>query len=153
MPRRSINLSDPEQKSIIDGKLPTSVIRKVKTARKKKSARYGKNKGASYQKQVASRIATLLGLSWNNKDDESPIATRPMGMSGVDIILRGEAKKRFPFAIECKAVESLSVPKTVEQAISNTGKGENWLIYWKHKSFKGSVVIMDVRTFENLYKK
>lgn len=153
MAKRSINLTDAEQKAILNGEVPASLIKKVKTAQKPKSTRYGKNKGAGFQKQMAQVIADLLEMEWDNQDDDSPIATRSMGLNGVDIILRGEAKKRFPFDIECKAVESLSVPATIEQAKANKTPDRDWLIFWKKKSFDEPVAIMSLSAFLNLFKK
>jgi hypothetical protein len=149
---RSINLTDIEMKKIIEGVLPPSVVSKVSTALKPKAKRYGKAKGASTQIEAAQWLADLLEIDWDNQDDNSLIQTRPMGLSGTDLILRGEAFNRFPFDVEVKAVESLSVPATVQQAKANTKKGRNWLIYWKRKSFDEPVIIISRTAFAELIK-
>jgi hypothetical protein len=153
MGTRSINLTDKEQEQLIAGVLPESVVKKVNTARKPRASRYGKQKGANTQLEVADYIANLLGIPWDNQDDQSEIKARSMGLSGVDIILTGSAYKRFPFDVEVKAVESLSVPATIQQAKDNTKEGRHWLIFWKKKAFDRKVVIMDVEAFKWLWSR
>lgn len=153
MPTRSINLSDKEQEQLLEGSVPQSVYKKVANARKPKSARYGKNKGANTQLEVADFIANLLGIPWDNQDDQSEIKARSMGLSGCDIILTGNAYKQFPFDVEVKAVETLSVPATIQQARDNTKEGRHWLIFWKKKAFDKKVVIMDIDAFKWLWNK
>jgi hypothetical protein len=148
---RSINLTDIEMKKITEGVLPPSVVSKVSTALKPRNSRYGKAKGAATQIEAAQWLADLLEIDWDNQDD-SLIQTRSMGLSGTDLILRGEAFNRFPFDVEVKAVESLSVPATVQQAKANTKKGRNWLIYWKRKSFDEPVIIISRTAFAELIK-
>ena len=75
-----------------------------------------------------------------------------MGQAGTDVILRGEAKKLFNFAVECKAQESWSVHGWIEQARKNTGKFKTWLLFAKRSNEK-PVVIMDAEFFFELYKK
>lgn len=153
MAKRTINLTDAEQKMIVGGELPPSVIKKVQTAMKPKSSRYGKNKGANFQKEIAQYIADLLEIEWDNQDDNSPIQARPMGQSGNDVILRGIALEQFNYAVECKAQESLSIPATIGQVKNNTKDGQHWLIFWKKKGFDKAVVIMDTDAFKDLYKR
>ena len=43
---------------------------------------------------------------------------------GQDVRLVGEAKKRFPFSIECKWQESWSLPSWIKQAKENQGGRE-----------------------------
>jgi hypothetical protein len=87
--------------------LPPSVIKKVQTATKPRRVRYGKAKGMRGQIWIANELARLLGIEWNQADDDSPIAVRPSGQHGQDLILRGLVKKALPFAIEAKWAESL----------------------------------------------
>lgn len=42
-----------------------------------------------------------------------------MGQHGVDIILRGKVARKFPFDIECKSCESLSIPEWIRQTKQN----------------------------------
>lgn len=153
MANRTVSLTDREREILKRLPIPVTLMRKLETVDKKRSARYGKSKGASFQLWVAEKISDLLSIDWNNKDDDSPIQTRSMGLSGVDIILRGDAKRLFPFDVECKAVESLNVYDTVEQAEANQGDGRDWLVAWKNKRFKEPVVIMAWSAFEKLFHK
>lgn len=72
-----------------------------------------KAKGRRFQQWVAERIGKVLDIEVVKDGD---IESRPMGQSGSDIILRGEAKRLFPFGVECKNVESLSIWKALKQA-------------------------------------
>jgi len=153
MSQRSINLNDDEQKAILAGKLPDSVVKKLTNLVRPKAKRYAKNKGAGFQKDCADLIANLFGLVWDNTNDHSPIKTRPMGSSGTDLIMQEPLYSQFKFDVEVKNVESLSVPATVEQASANTKPGRDWLIMWKRKSFKEPVVILSWSAFAKLFKK
>ena len=74
-----------------------------------------------------------------------------MGGSGVDVILRGEAKKLFPFAVENKRQEKKSIPFTwIEQAKANIGDFKTWLLFVK-RSREKPIVIMDAEEFFKLY--
>lgn len=104
-----------------------------------------KNKGRLLQQFVCKKISDFLGLPWGYEDDLL-IQPRIMGQKGVDIILRGEARKRFLFDVECKATEKFAIYKDIEQAIKNTEKGRNWLLIHR-KNRKRAIVIMDLDAF------
>lgn len=113
-----------------------------------------KGKGRSLQYWVCEKISNLLNIPYNQKDDECLIQSRPMGLSGVDIVLRGEAKKKFPFSIECKACEQLNISQWVEQAKTNMQDNTDWmLIFKKHSMGSEPYVLISWETFEKLYKK
>ena len=152
MPSRQINLSDKELGEILASSLSDVLKKKIDRAFKKRSARYGKNKGASFQLWVAGQIGEMLGIEWDNQDDESPIQARQMGGHGVDIILRSVAAKKFPYSIECKAVESLNVADAIQQAEDNEHKGRDWLLVWKKKGFKNPVAVLSLPVFLALAK-
>lgn len=152
MPARSINLTDAEQKAILAGETPASVVKKVQTACKPKAPRYGKAKGAKTQLEAAQWVADMFDVEWDNQDDNSLIQCRSMGLSGQDLILRGKVYEQFPFDVEVKAVENLSIAATVEQAKANTKKGRHWLIYWKKKAFDEPVIIVSKTAFAELIK-
>lgn len=115
-----------------------------------KTAASRKAKGRTFQKQIGKMIADLLGVEFSSKDD-ALIASRPMGQSGVDIILRGEAAEQFPFAVECKCQESWSVHQWIEQAKYHATKDRPWLLFAKRNRMD-PVVIMDAKTFFSLMK-
>jgi hypothetical protein len=111
-----------------------------------------KGKGRELQKWVCERISELIRIPYNQQDDACLIHSREMGQAGCDIILRGEALKKFPFAIECKSSESLSLTEAIQQAQANQGKIWTWLVIHKRKAFKEPIVIMEWQTFEDLFK-
>ena len=137
---------------MIAGVLPESVVKKVNTARKPRRQSYGKQKGLNFQKIVCDKIANYLKIEWDNQDDDSPIASRPSGQQGEDIILRGEAKKRLPFSFEVKNVESLSLSSAIQQAKDNAGE-KKWVIVHKKKAFPEDVVYISFDTFIWLLEK
>jgi len=117
--------------------------------KKRISTSSAKAKGRGLQQWVAEKISDLLFIPWG-KDEM--IASREMGQSGTDIRLIGEAKKRFPFSVECKFQESWSVHSWIEQAQANQDKNTDWLLVAK-RSRKPPVVIMDAVVFFKLLEK
>lgn len=105
-----------------------------------------KSKGREFQKQVCKDIAEKFGFEFNQRKDNSEVKFRPMGQSGVDIILLGEARKLFPFSIECKNTNKLTL-ETFKQAIENEEKEMNWLIIQKRKGLKNPIAILDWYVF------
>ena len=76
-----------------------------------------KAKGRLLQKEVAYQIATsLTGIG---SEDVKPAI---MGEQGMDVKLSSRARDLFPYAIECKAQESLNVWQAMEQARVNAEK-------------------------------
>jgi len=114
-----------------------------------KSMRYCKNKGKRLQNEIAQEISKLLNIPVEKDGD---IESRPASQSGVDVILRGDAKKKFPYDIECKNAESWSVHKWIVQARKNKKKDSDWLLFCR-RNYMDPIVIMDAETFFNLYKK
>jgi hypothetical protein len=75
-----------------------------------------------------------------------PIQSRPMGQKGTDIILTKEARKLFPFSVECKNCETWHIQKDIEQAMYNTYDNTEWLLVYKRNGSK-PVVVMDAEVF------
>jgi hypothetical protein len=117
-------------------------------AKKRIKTRSAKNKGVLFQKEIAQKISDLLGIPIEKDGD---LESRQMGMSGVDIILRGKAKKGFNYSVECKRVESLSIPAWIKQAESNLGNFKNWLLFFR-RSNETAKVIMEADHFFELLK-
>lgn len=109
-----------------------------------------KAKGRELQKWVCKQISELLNIPWSNEDD-ALISSRPMGQSGPDVILRGEAKEKFRFSIECKRQESWSIPAWIKQAKSNRMKNTNWLLIAR-TSRQDPIIIMDAKAFFTILK-
>jgi hypothetical protein len=111
-----------------------------------------KAKGRNFQYWVAHKIAEILGVTFNQQDDLSPIHSREMGQRGCDVYIRDkELAEKFPYAIECKNTEKISVYAYIEQAKVNTKEGQQWLVFHKKNRSK-PIVIMDAEHFFKLYK-
>ena len=104
---------------------------KIERSLKQIKPRSAKNKGLGWEKECCELISNLTGIEYNQSDDSSLIQARTMGLNGTDVILRGEARERFPFDIECKSCNSLSVPAWVKQAEDNCTELDNWLLLIK----------------------
>jgi hypothetical protein len=123
----------------------------VKVKEKKKhriKVSSAKAKGRACQQYVMGKISELLGIPCG-KDEL--IASREMGQSGTDVRLIGEAKKRFPWAVECKWQETWSVPAWIEQAKENQSEGTNWLLVARRNRSE-FVAILDADIFFDLLK-
>jgi hypothetical protein len=110
-----------------------------------------KQKGRELQKWVCAQIAKITGIPYDQADDSCLIHSREMGQAGSDIVLRGVAKERFPFSIECKNTEQISLPSAIEQAKSNIKGYDYWMVVLKSKSIKDTVVVLPWGTFEDIY--
>lgn len=130
------------------------LIKKFERAEKiiKVSSRKGKGRGLQYW--VCDRIAKIFGIEFIQSDDTCLVHSREMGQHGTDICLRGELYKKFPFDIECKSCESLSVPDWIRQARTNKKENRDWLVVFKKQTIGHEpLVIMEWETFERLFEK
>lgn len=75
-----------------------------------------------------------------------------MGQSGVDVRLDAEARKRFPFSVECKFKENWDVPAAIKQAKANQTDDADWLLFLK-KSGEAPIVCMSAARFFDLLRK
>lgn len=105
-----------------------------------------KAKGRTFQQWVAKKISEVTCIPFG-KDEL--IASREMGQSGTDIRLIGDAKKLFPYSVECKNQETWSVVKWIEQAKSNQEKNTDWVLFIK-KNRHEPVVVIDAEHFFKL---
>jgi len=74
-----------------------------------------KAKGRRLQNEVAEAVKEHLRLA----DDD--IRSLPMGAPGEDIWLSAAARRLFPFSVECKYTERLSLYAAFRQAEQNSG--------------------------------
>ena len=72
-----------------------------------------KAKGRKLQQWVRNQLIEQLDV--HPEDIES----RSMGAGGEDLIMARDARKKFPYSIECKNQEKLNVWDAYEQASSN----------------------------------
>lgn len=136
----------------VDGKMSDSLIKKIEKSMKPIKVSSAKNKGRDLQYTVCTMIADRIGETFDQSDDESPIQSRPMGQHSVDVILRGDARRKFPFSIECKAQENLSIPDWVHQARENQLEGTDWMLVFKKQSLGSKpIVCLDFDVFLENY--
>lgn len=76
-----------------------------------------KAKGRRLQQEV--RDAVLAAFPQLEPDD---VRSTSMGASGADLLLSPAAKRRFPYYVECKNVESLNIHKAIAQAEAGVAK-------------------------------
>ncbi len=72
-----------------------------------------KAKGRRFQQAVRQDLIRTLGI------DERDILSTAMGQSGCDLYLSPAARSIFPFGVECKAQETISLPAWWRQCIRN----------------------------------
>ena len=70
------------------------------------------------------------------------IQSQTMGMKGMDIVLTPMARKKIPYAFECKNVERFDLWKTWEQAEDNAEKLSPVVVV--KKNMKKPKVIIDL---------
>ena len=75
-----------------------------------------KAKGRKFQQQLREDLINHLGI---NPDD---ILSTAMGQGGCDLYLSPAARSRFPFGVEAKRCESLSLPQWWRQCENNASK-------------------------------
>jgi len=102
-----------------------------------------KDKGRRLQKWIAEKIAELTGMECGK---DCPIESRPMGQTGPDIRMDPEARKAFPFTIECKNTESWSLPSAIKQCKANLYPNTQWMVVLGKNRHK-PVVVLDAETF------
>lgn len=130
------------------------IIGKLERAEKKIKTSSAKGKGRNLQYWVCERIAEMFGIKFVQSDDECLVQSRPMGQHSVDIILRGELKKEFPFSIECKAQEILNITEWIRQARENELSDTSWMLIFKKQTLGSKpIVCLDFETFLQHYKK
>lgn len=128
------------------------IIKQLEREVKPIKVRSAKNKGKNLQNRVCELLSRFTHIPWGNKE-EFLIQSRPMGQHGVDVILLGEARDKFPFSIECKSTEAFSFAKTIEQAKANVKDGDSWMIIHKSSKLNKPVMIMEFETFLEHYFK
>ena len=72
-----------------------------------------KAKGRRLQQAVRQDLVDCLGI------DPGDILSTAMGQSGCDIYLSPAARALFPYGVECKAQETISLPAWWEQCKTN----------------------------------
>ncbi len=76
-----------------------------------------KHKGRRHQQDVCKKL-----LEVSNGLEADDIRSASMGAPGEDILFSPAARRQFPFSIECKNVEKLSVWAAIDQCRANNDK-------------------------------
>ena len=133
--------------------LPDTIRKRLERANKPIKTRSAKQKGLDFQKWLCQEIAEIIDEKYIPGEDDSPIDSRPSGQHGVDIILRGEAKRKFPFSVEAKNQENMNLVETIKQAETNVIEGTDWIIAHKRKTLDFPIVIMSWELFKKLLRR
>ena len=75
-----------------------------------------KAKGRRFQQAIRDDLIRDLGI------DPGDILSTAMGQSGCDLYLSPAARAQFPFGVECKAQETISLPAWWKQCETNASK-------------------------------
>jgi hypothetical protein len=111
-----------------------------------------KAKGRGLQYWVAEKVAWLFDKKFVYADDLCPVKSRGMGQQGNDVFITdSELFKKFPFAVECKCTETVSLYAYIEQVKANAKEGQPWLVIHKKNRSK-PVVILDAEYFFDMLK-
>ena len=102
-----------------------------------------KAKGRRLQQWVASRVADATGFEYGK---DCPIESRPMGQSGPDVRLSADVRAVFPFSVECKNQERVSLWEWVAQARKNRYADTSWLLVIS-KNRESPIVVLDADEF------
>ena len=105
--------------------------------------RSAKGKGKRLQNMIAERISELTGLPCG---PDCPIESRQASQNGADIRLDMEARKLFPFTIECKNTETWSLPSAIKQAKANQYPHTEWMVVLS-KNRHRPIVCLDAEVF------
>jgi|TARA_Y100000815_G_C13244369_1_gene463036 hypothetical protein len=101
--------------------------------------RSAKNKG----KRLQNKVRDLILEKFNSKLEPDDVRSITMGESGEDILLSPAARRVFPFSVECKSQEKLSIWSSLEQADDNSGDHIPLLIFKRNRSKTYAVLEFD----------
>jgi len=105
-----------------------------------------KAKGREFQQKIAAKIREVFNLP-----DPDAVSTS-MGQAGIDIQLSSEARKMFPYAVECKKAETMKIWEWLSQAEENGKKtGLTPLLVFSRSRSK-TYAVVDIDHLMNLAK-
>ena len=93
-----------------------------------------KAKGRRLQQWTRDQLIEHLFIS------DEDVESRSMCAGGEDLIMSKDARRKFPYSIECKNVEKVNVWDAMEQAKANAKKGEPLVIIKRNNSKPLAVV-------------
>lgn len=95
-----------------------------------------KAKGRKLQQEVRDTILRTFP-----KLEPDDVVSTSMGVSGADIKLSPAAKKVFPYSVEAKCQESISIWSALKQAEKNTPENQTSLLVFKRNHSKTYVTV------------
>ncbi len=131
-----------------ENKMAKKLAAKIEKSMAGIKAASARRKGQDWQKECCRMIGDAVGVQFVPNDDACEIRSRESARAGVDIILTGEAARKFPWKVECKNAKSLSIPQWIRQAEANSLGGNNWLLLVKSEALScKKIVVMDFNKF------
>ena len=100
--------------------------------------RSAKNKG----KRLQNKIRDLILEKFDSLEPDD-VRSITMGDSGEDILLSPVARRLFPFSVECKNQEKLSIWSALEQAEENSGDHTPLVIFKRNRTKTYAVLEFD----------
>ena len=100
--------------------------------------RSAKNKG----KRLQNKIRDLILEKFDSLEPDD-VRSITMGDSGEDILLSPEARRLFPYSVECKNQEKINIWSSLEQAEENSGKHTPLVIFKRNRSKTYAVLEFD----------
>lgn len=105
-----------------------------------------KQKGRRFQQEVRDKF-----LEVGNGLEPDDIRSASMGAYGEDILFSPAARKQFPFSVECKNVEKLSIWRCIDQARTNAPEGTTPIVAFTRNREVPHVAI-PMEEFMKIYK-
>lgn len=99
-------------------------------------------------RKLQNTVRDLIQEHFPNLHPDDVVSTQ-MGGSGVDIQLSPQARKVFPYSVECKNSEKLAIWAALEQAEKNVKENTTPLLCFKRNRSK-TYVAMDIDHFFHL---
>lgn len=132
-----------------------SLAKKIEKSMKPIKPRSAKNRGLNQQKRLCEKICSWIGIEFNQSDDTCPVHSRDAGLNGTDIAFRSkEVHDKFPYSIEVKDCNTISLPAWIAQAKENSTDEYPWMLFIHSQVLdEKDIVVMSLKTFEILVKK
>jgi hypothetical protein len=102
-------------------------------------------------RRAAAELAALILKAFPDLTEDD-LRITPAGVTGSDIMLSQQAKKSFPFSIECKNVERLNIWAALEQAEKHDSKEKEVVgsIVAFKRNRQGLKIALDAKLFLGL---
>lgn len=105
-----------------------------------------KSKGRRHQQDVCKKL-----LEVSNELEVDDIRSASMGAPGEDILFSPAARRQFPFSIECKNVEKLSIWSAIDQSRANCPEGSTPMVVFT-RNREDAQISLPFEKFLEIYK-